>query len=285
MTIARRFLERRLAAFLGARVQIGRFTASVAGPRVEAADVVIAFNGAAASAVRVARLVAEVSFSRALHRAIVVKSVAVERPVVCFVQRADGRFHLPRPRTDSTAPRGDNGRGWRLDVERVLVVDGEVRVLSEWPPLRGYEVSFAGVLAELVGRAGGFDFTVIARPASAGGMPVSGVELRSVGRISPEVAGGHGLSAEVDVGSALTAAVRHRTDGADSHETRIEMTGEADLGALTPYLPRPFRGAAGHAPAAGSVRLAASMSHVPGEGWSVSNLQLSAAGVRFPKRG
>ena len=279
MIVPRRFLERRLSALLGAPVTVGRLLASAVAGTVEALDVHLPGDGAADCdtdaplALRVPRIKAQASLARAMHKRIVLSSVAIERPVLSVTQGPDGTLRLPRPRPDPTPGR------WQLELGQVLVVDGELRFRSEWWRTPGYELVFTGILAELVHTADGFDFTAILRPASVNGRPLTGGEVRAMGRVVPvPETTDASVSATLTFGPTLEATVR--CDSLASGRAGVELRGEVNLAELANFLPPMPLAVLRHA--TGTARLAASATYAPDEGWSISRLDLSAAEVTLP---
>ena len=302
MKVPRRLLERKLSTLLGADVAIGAFRLALAAGTMEVDDVTVTCAGAAEPALRLPRAKAEVALSKALRKELSVTSVVFERPALAVVQRPDGSLHLPLvPRLGAVAGAGGStaeengragagsGRGWRLDVGRVLVVDGEVRFVSTWGPLAGFDVRLGGVLAEGVRTADGYDFTVIMQRANVDGRPVGG-EMKGVGRIVPApaaVASAPGAPVRGDAAlvATLTAGrsmeIRVQCESLAAAAAQVEARGDVSLQALLPLLPPALARPAALRAWSGGVHVAASASYDRAAGWNVRSLDLRASDVRF----
>ena len=286
MRVPRRLIERRLSSALGADVTIGHVTASVGAGTVDAFDVAVRDpiddpvreDPGVEPALRVPRLRAFVSLAGALSKRLAIPSVAIERPSLSVIQDATGAVRLPAWRTDrsngNTRKATAGHDGWAVELGRVLVVDGDIRFASSWPPLAGPGLSFSGVLANVARAGDGYDFTVIMRLASVGGRAVSGPEVEALGHVA---SGDNGieidtaLSLSLGVGTFLEVRARQ---GPLPSAMEVELRGLIQLETLSPLLP-----ALGGA--IGCVRCEADLARAPDGSWTLSRLELRGADVRL----
>ena len=211
------FIQRKLSAVLGADVTFDKLSVSLLGGTIEAAGVTVSGGDKSLPPIlTIAKLRAEVAVARALKGEIAVRSLAVERPVLHFVRR-DGRTNFPsRPATaerqEVRADDKEDKTSWRLDVERVLVVDGEATA-----DLDGRLLFAKPVLAELK-RVGGdaYELTLLSDSVSHLG------SVRGSGRITgaPDLSSlpNAALSAELQLGEIgqvkfVTPRIRSRNEG------------------------------------------------------------------------
>src|SRR3954451_20573550 len=86
MAIVKPAIERKLSALLGAAVTIDKLNVSLVGGSIEAIGVTVRGVDCNTPFATVALVRAEVSAKRILKGEIVVKSVAIERPVIRYVE-------------------------------------------------------------------------------------------------------------------------------------------------------------------------------------------------------
>ena len=232
MTLLRGVIQRKLSAALGAVVEMGDLRVSPIKGTVDALDVSV--TAGRAVALRVPRIKADVSFSRALHKEIAIKSVVLERPVLRVVQGEDGTLRLPAAQKS-----GNGNHGWTSELGRVLLVDGEIRFTSHWGNWAGYEFAAAGVLAELLRTPTGYKFTVImTSPARLDRSAALG-EIKALGEITlhdaPARTGDASLIATIDLGPTLNAKLT--SPSLSSRRARLEFKGDFELARLFELLP------------------------------------------------
>jgi uncharacterized protein involved in outer membrane biogenesis len=182
-TMFRQPIQRKLSALLGADVAFDKLNVSLIGGVIEAAGITVTGEDKSLPPIlTIGRVRAQIAVGRALKGEFVVRSLTIEKPVVHFV-RQDGRTNLPSraPGIEETTPvaKKDDGddkvdkTSWKFDVEKVLLVDGQViadvdaRAFSAKP-----------VLAELKRVDGGYELTLLSDVVSLVG------SLRATARIT-----------------------------------------------------------------------------------------------------
>jgi uncharacterized protein involved in outer membrane biogenesis len=192
MGILKSAIERKLSAALGARVTFEKLNFSLMSKSVEAFGVVVVTGrGDSSPLLTVRRVKAEVSVAAAFKKEIVVKSLAVEGPVVMLTRGTDGTLNLPMPGSrssdtvqnvsDSSDDEGDDGNSWKFEAKKILVVDGEIHFRDAG----GYDASAEKLLAELkASDAGPMDLTVMADSVGRRDHAVELGQLRLNGKVS-----------------------------------------------------------------------------------------------------
>jgi uncharacterized protein involved in outer membrane biogenesis len=187
MALLQQPIQRKLSALLGAAVTFDKLNLSLLSGTIEAVGVTVAGEDRSSPLLTVARVRAEVAVARALKGEIVVRSLTIERPVVRFVRRADGTTNLPKrdkKPDDATTPpatnddAGNDKTSWKLDVEKLLVVDGEVHVR-----LDAYELAVPRVLIELKRTRDGYAITLLAEQVARRDVPIDIGTIKGTGTI------------------------------------------------------------------------------------------------------
>lgn len=241
MALLQQPIQRKLSALLGAEVTFDKLNLSLLGGTIEAAGMTVTTADKTLPPIlTIGRIKAHVSVGRAFRGEIVVKSLAIERPVVHFVRR-NGRTNLPvrdgAPEADDAAeattpdeppdePHDEkpDKTSWKFDVEKVLIVDGEATV-----QLDGRDFDAKPVLAELK-RVGddAYEVTLLSDAVSHVG------QVRGNGRIT----GAGDLAAIAD--ARMTAelhlgefgSVKFSTPKMRSDEGEISVAGAITIGRL-----------------------------------------------------
>ena len=244
MRFIRRPLQRKLSQLLGAEVTFERLDVSLVGGSVDAQGLVVAGSAPGAPPLlTVRRLRAAISVSKALGKEIVVKSLTLERPELNLTGPAPraAPTGLPSPVAegeDADDPDTTAAAAWRLEAQKVLVVDGAVH-LRATTAAGPYDVSANGVLADLSAAGAGMDFTCIVESLQRNNPDVDLGEVRLTGRAD----GVRDLSqwpkarvvARLDVGKLLKADVS--LPSVRPVEAVARVTGELDLAVLASLLP------------------------------------------------
>src|SRR5687767_11641333 len=120
MTLLQQPIERKLSALLGEEVTFEQLKVSLLAGSIEFVGLKVG------NFITAARGVAKVAVSRALKGEIVVRSLTIERPVVHIE-------HLPKrakpvAKSKSPAKTEEDKTRWTFDVERVLIIDGQVNI-------------------------------------------------------------------------------------------------------------------------------------------------------------
>ena len=159
MTILQGPIERKLSALLGAEVKFEQFKVSLLSGSVEVAGVRVG------EFLTVARAVVQIAVKRALKGEIVVKSLTIERPQVDLPKRPR---RPERPAKSPTAPAADEPSEktrWTFDIEKVLVLDGDVRISDR--------LAISKLLLELKRSDAGYLLTVLADKVADGQLRAS----------------------------------------------------------------------------------------------------------------
>ena len=170
MALLQQPIQRKLSALLGADVTFEKLNLSILSGTIEAVGVTVAGEDRATPVLTIARVKAEVAVARALKGEIVVRSLTIQRPAINVVRRRDGTTNLPKrikPQADEPAPpstQSDEGpadeaekTSWKLDVEKVLVVDGTVDI-----HLDAFHLAAGRLLAEMKRSGDGYTATLLA---------------------------------------------------------------------------------------------------------------------------
>jgi hypothetical protein len=241
MAIVKPAIERKLSSLLGATVTLDKLNVSLLGGSIEAAGVTIRGVDCNAPFATIALVRAEVSRARALKGEIAVKSLTVERPVLNYVECDHGAAsNFPRRpmiefAVDEHADEAGEKTSWKLDVEKVLLVDGQAGAKLD----DGYEISTGRILAQLNRDDGDYVVTFLAegvarrdKPADVGTVGVTGrlTHVPSIGDL-----GKAGLMVDVQLGDF--AQVRVTSPTLRPQDANIEFEGKFALARVLALLP------------------------------------------------
>jgi len=110
MAIVKPAIERKLSSLLGAAVTIDKLNVSLLGGSIEAQGVTVRGVDAMVPFLTIAKIHADIAVTKAFKGEIVIKSLAIERPVVNFVQTGPGGSNFPhRPMIEFGAPEEPRG--------------------------------------------------------------------------------------------------------------------------------------------------------------------------------
>src|SRR4051794_20841718 len=101
MSFIRQLIERKISSATGSAVTFGDFKFSPLSGAIEVRGVKVAAVAFAVPFVTIDRVLATVSVARALKQEIVVKSLAIEKPVFSYQLRSDGSTNLPPRKPES----------------------------------------------------------------------------------------------------------------------------------------------------------------------------------------
>jgi uncharacterized protein involved in outer membrane biogenesis len=222
--------------------------------------VTVAGHDPATPLLTIRRVRAEISLGAALKKEFVVKSLTIEKPVVTIVRGADGRLNLPgkmgssREDVESSAkgrgasdassatPPTQDGEGtWKLDAQKVLVVDGEVH----YRDASGYHASVEQLLAELKQSGGGFDFTLIADSTGRRDQPANLGQIRANGRVDHLRNPAQWRNARAHGNLEVSDVLRVKADvpALDPVQAKLEFSGKLNLADVAAFLPSAVKGA------------------------------------------
>jgi hypothetical protein len=235
MAIIQSAVERKLSALLGAKVTFQKFHVSPFTGTIEAAGVSIG-DDEERPLLTIVLVRAEISIKRALKGEIVVKSVTVERPVVTAIRWSDGTSNLPRTISRmSDAPPPDDKTTWKLDVEKLFIIDGQVSLR-----LGTYELASQRVLMELH-RFGGTDYSLtflaedVRRRDQEAMIGTVGVTGRITNAADLTTISEAGMEADLTIGD--WGVVTFKTPRIRSLQGEIELRGRITLQQLIALLP------------------------------------------------
>jgi hypothetical protein len=277
MELLRQPIQNKLSSLLGRAVTIEQLNFSLLGGSIDARGISIAGDDVAMPLLTLARLRAEIA----------IKSLTIERPVLWLVQKSDGTFALPfthgpqRDPTDITeTPDTTDVRQWRPELQKLLLIDGEVCFQSEFTALAGYQLVAQNLTAELTQSGGGFNFTAMAnlhrhgeRSADIGPLRLRG-EIGGITDLSRFADAS--IEAKASLGELLHADIS--TASISSRSVSLAFIWQLDLGRLPDLLPlalsRRLRlSGAGTADIAGRAR------HDPRHGLQIDEFTLRLTGI------
>lgn len=292
--LLQRTIERRLSAALGARQRIAELRLSPLAGSIDAHGISLAGAGDGADPfLTIDHLKAEIAVGKALRREITVKSIAIERPVLSIHRRADGSTNLPR-REDPPASSGNDRPAceravesaeepaWRFDLERLLMVGGEIALRCEATDEAPYRLLARPVLAEVRHDGSDVSVTVIAESVTRRQDAGADVEVGQVkatgtfdGVLDFSALLARPVRAQVDIGE--TVQMTFASDALRGGCIGADVKGSIDLQtllALVPNcLPLVVRGLTG------LVQVAARLERAPQQGVRVTNLSVESAEV------
>ena len=242
MAIVKPAIERKLSSLLGAIVTIDKLNVSLLGGSIEASGVTVRGVDCTTPFATIARVRAEVAVTRALKGEIAVKSLTIEQPVVTYVDCDHGAAsNVPRrPMIEFATPDEDEARGgektaWKLEIERLFLIDGRATVKLE----TGYELSAGRVLSQL--NRDGEDYTVtflaesVSRRDQAIDLGTVGVTGRITNAASLTDLAKAGLMLDVQLGDL--AQIRYASPTLSHRDGKIEFEGTFEIARLLALLP------------------------------------------------
>ena len=121
MDFIRKFIEQRISLATGADVRIGKFSFSPLSGSVEVRDLLVG------TFLAVRKIEAKIAVARALKQEIVVRSLAIEGPVLTIRRGADGKLNLPpRPARNKSPDSKEAKKSWEFEANKVLLVGGKI---------------------------------------------------------------------------------------------------------------------------------------------------------------
>jgi uncharacterized protein involved in outer membrane biogenesis len=223
MNFIRRFIEQKISRATGAEVRLGAFSFSPLSGVVQVRELAVG------TFLTVRRIEARIAVGRALKQEIVVRSLAIEGPVVTITRDAAGKFNLP-PLPSRQAAAGDEKKSWEFEAQKVLVVEGQASFLDA----SGYRISLDKVIGSIERKSPNETELVFA--ADSLGRRDIAVELGEA-RLLGKVASG--ISFALTAGSLLDLSVR--TAALESGRWEGEMNLAMSLATLLALLPPAVR--------------------------------------------
>jgi hypothetical protein len=136
MEFIRRFIEEKISRATGQAVRFGKVSFSPMSGGVEVRDLSVG------TFLTVRKIEAKIAVARALKQEIVLRSLAIEEPVVTIVRGVDGKSNLPaRPESIEKSGGGDGGKAWEFEAQKVLLVGGRIAVEDA----SGYRISLENI--------------------------------------------------------------------------------------------------------------------------------------------
>ena len=149
MSFLRQMIERKISAAAGASVTFEDFKFNPISGSIDIKGVKVAVPRFATPMLTVDRVVAKVAVARALKQEIVLKSLAIENPVLSIVYRSDGSLNFDETRKVRAAAGDLNeaGGAWEFECDKVLIVGGQV-VFRDYRRER-YTLAIEGINASI----------------------------------------------------------------------------------------------------------------------------------------
>jgi uncharacterized protein involved in outer membrane biogenesis len=188
-------IEKKLSSLLGAQISFEKLNVSILSGSVEASGVTISSQNASLPPIlTVARIRAEIAVARALKGEIAVKSLVIERPMIQFVRR-DAQTNVPtrKAQTPPAVEEKSEKASWKLDVEKILILDGKATADLGERVLRADKL-----LAELKRVGDGYELTLLADDVSHVGSIRGNGKITGVADLAAIC--NAALSADVNVG-------------------------------------------------------------------------------------
>lgn len=247
MSLLQQPIERKLSSLLGAEVTFQQFKVSLLKGAIEATGVSVAADEGAEPVLTIGRVRAEISIARALKKEIVIKSLAIDRPMLNVIRRVDGSTNWPRRVPVSelqghpevpTKDQDDSG-GLVLEIQKLLLVEGEASYRSEAPEDGGYHFTAEAIMADLSQQERTIPFTLIAHSVGRRDRAGELGELKLAGRLSDAPDLGHLSQASMEVEGTLGQAlhVRMKSPALARREVEGELRGQVDVAALLALVP------------------------------------------------
>ena len=121
MEFIRRFIEEKISRATGQEVRFGKLSFSPLSGGVEVRDLSVA------TFLTVRKIEARIAVARAMKQEIVLRSLAIEGPVVTIARGADGKTNLPtRPQWAEKTGLAEAGKSWEFEAQKVLLVGGRI---------------------------------------------------------------------------------------------------------------------------------------------------------------
>jgi uncharacterized protein involved in outer membrane biogenesis len=181
MSFLRQMIERKISAAAGAAVTFEEFRFSPLSGTIEIKGVKVAVPRFATPMLTADRILAKVVVARALKQEIVLKSLAIENPVLSIVYRSDGSLNIEETRRARAATHElkDAGGAWEFECDKVLIVGGQI-VFRDTRRER-YTIALEGINASLAPEAQDLAITLTAdalgrrdKPLELGAVKLSG---------------------------------------------------------------------------------------------------------------
>jgi hypothetical protein len=241
MDFIRRFIEQKISRATGAEVRFGKLSFSPLSGVVEVQDLSVG------TFLTVKRIEAKIAVARALKQEIVVRSLAIEGPIITVRRDVDGKINLPprpvRPPTSPaispTAP-GEAKKSWEFEAHKVLLVSGGVTFAD----FSGYRVSLDNVTGSVEMKSSEqAEFVFAAASLGRRDQPVELGEARMLGKLAG------GINVTLSAGSMIDLNVRAEAIDADrwNGELNLAMSLATLLTLLPPEIRLPISTATGEA--------------------------------------
>jgi hypothetical protein len=234
MDFIRRFIEQKVSQATGAQVRIGKLSFSPFTGGVEVLDLSVG------DLLTVKRIDAKIAVARALKQEIVVRSLAIERPVLTINRRVDGTTNLP-PRPPARPEKsGESKSAWEFEAQKVLLVAGQI-VMKD---AGGYHISLDNLTGSIDRKsADETDFLLVADSVGRRDQPVNLGEARLIGKLAGS------LNLTLSAGSMLDLSLRTASldSGCWEGELFLAMSLSMLLALLPPQARLPITSATGDA--------------------------------------
>ena len=233
MDFIRRFVEQKISRATGAEVRLGKFSFSPLAGAVEIQDLSVG------TFLTVRKIEAKIAVARALKQEIVVRSLAIEGPIVTIRRNSDGSLNLPLGPARQNAS-GDENKSWEFEAHKVLLVGGRIA----FHDASGYQISLENLTGAVEMKSPNEAEAVFAADSlGRRDKPVELGEARLIGKLAGA------LNLTLTAGSILDLNVRTaaldcgRWDG----EIKLSMALATLLALLPPVVRVPITMASGEA--------------------------------------
>jgi hypothetical protein len=221
MDFIRRFIEQRISRATGSDVRFGKISFSPFTGGVEVLDLCVG------DFLAVKRIEAKIAVARALNQEIVVRSLAIEAPVLTINRRMDGTTNLPpRPQKQQAEKSPETKTTWEFEAQKVLLVSGKIVIRDAG----GYLISLDNLTGSIDrNSADESDFVLTADSVGRRDKIVNLGQAQLIGKLAS------GLNLTLCAGSMLDLNVR--TASIDSGRWEGEIILAMSLAMLLSLLP------------------------------------------------
>ena len=221
MEFIRRFIEEKISRATGQEVRFGKVSFSPLSGGVEVRELTVG------TFLTVRKIEAKIAVARALKQEIVLRSLAIEGPVLTIARAADGKSNLPtRPQWKEKTGVGEAAKSWEFEAQKVLLVGARIALEDA----SGYRLSVENLCGSVeMKSATEAEFVFAADSLGRRDVAVELGEARLLGKVAGAI------SVSLSAGSMLDLNVR--SPGIDSGKLDGELNLAMSLATLLALLP------------------------------------------------